>query len=90
MVEPIVTGFGLTTEVAINDPTSTEYFANLTGRGVQQSTIIKVIFLVSIKGFVELGTLTSSFTNFKVRPPGNRYVVYAAIKSNILTARNSD
>ena len=58
MAEPIVTGFGLTTEATINDPAATQCAANLTGGGVQQSTTIKVMFFVSIKG--------------KARPPGNR------------------
>eukprot|EP00980_Cylindrotheca_fusiformis_P031810 scaffold27021_cov2942-Cylindrotheca_fusiformis.AAC.3 len=42
MAEPIVTGFGLTTEAAINDPTATQCAASLTGGGVQQSTTIKL------------------------------------------------
>ena len=69
MAEPIVTGCGLTTEAAINDPAATQCAANLTGGGVQQS---KVIFFGSIKGFVELVTLIPSLTNFKAQPPGNR------------------
>ena len=68
MAEPIVTGFGLTTEAAINDPAATQCAASLTGGGVQQSTTIKVIFL----GFVELVTFIPSLTNFKARPPGNK------------------
>ena len=72
MAEPIVTGFGLTTEATINDPAATQCAANLTGGGVQQSTTIKVMFFVSIKGFVELVMLIPSLTNFKARPPGNR------------------
>ena len=44
MAEPIVTGFGLTTEATINDPAVTQCAANFTGGGVQQSTTIKVIF----------------------------------------------
>ena len=72
MAEPIVTGFGLTTEATINDPAATQCAASLTGGGVQQSTTIKVIFFVSIKGFVELVTFIPSLTNFKARPPGNR------------------
>ena len=72
MAEPIVTGFGLTTEAAINDPAATQYAASLTGGGVQQSTTIKVIFFVSIKRFVELVTFIPFLTNFKARPPGNR------------------
>jgi len=57
MAEPKVIRFGLTTEAAINDPAATQCAANLTGGGVQQSTTIKVIFFVIIKGFVELVTL---------------------------------
>ena len=72
MAEPIVTGFGLTTEAAINDRAATHCAVNLTGGSVQKSTTIKVIFFVSIKGFVKLVTLTASLTNFKARPPGNR------------------
>ena len=72
MAEPIVTGFGLTTEAAINDPAAMQCAASLTGGGVQQSTTIKVIFFVNIKRFVELVTLIPSLTNFKNRPPGNR------------------
>jgi len=72
MAEPIVTGFGLTTEAAINDSAATQCAASLTGGGVQQSTTIKVIFFASIKGFVELVTFIPSLTNFKARPPGNR------------------
>ena len=51
MAEPIVTGFGLTTEAAIIDPAAMQCAANLIGGGVQQSTTIKVMFLVSTKGF---------------------------------------
>ena len=69
MAEPIVTGFGLTTEAAINDPAATQCAASLTGGGVQQSTRINVIFFVSIKGFVELVTYIPLITNFKTRPP---------------------
>lgn len=54
MAEPIVTGFGLIPEAAINDPAATQCAASLTGGGVQQSTTTKVIFFVSIKGFVEI------------------------------------
>ena len=72
MAEPIVTGFGLTTEAAINYPAATRCAGSLTGGGVRQSTTIKVIFFVSIKGFVELVTFIPSLTNFKARPPGNR------------------
>jgi len=72
MAEPIVTGFGLTAEAAINDPAATQCTANLTGGGVQQSTTVKVIFFVSVKGFVELVTLIPFLTNFKARPQGNR------------------
>ena len=35
MAEPIVTGFGLTTEAAINDLAATQCAVNLTGGGVQ-------------------------------------------------------
>ena len=72
MAEPTVTGFGLTTEAAINDPAAKQCAANLTGGGVQQSTTVKVIFFVSIKGFVEVVTLTPFLTNFKTRAPGKR------------------
>ena len=72
MAEPIVTGFGLTSEAVINDPAATQCAASLTGGGVQQSTTIKVIFFVNIKGFVELVTLMPFLTNFKALPQGNR------------------
>ena len=72
MAEPIVTGFGLIIEAAINDLAAAQCAASLTGGGVQQSITIKVMFFVSIKGFVELVTLIPSLTNFKARPPGNR------------------
>lgn len=67
----MVTGFGLTTEAAINDPAAMQCAANLTGGGAQQSTTTKVIFFVNSKGFVELVTLIPSLTNFKARPTGN-------------------
>jgi hypothetical protein len=66
MAEPMVTGFGLTTEAA------TQCAASLTGGGAQQSTTTKVIFFASTNGFVELVTLIPSLTNLKARPPGNR------------------
>ena len=72
MAEPIVTGFGLTTEAAINDPAATQCAASLTGGGAQQSTTTKVIFFVSINGFVELVTFIPSLTNFKAQQPVNR------------------
>lgn len=72
MSEPMVTGFGLTTEAAINDPAATQCAASLTGGGAQQSTTTKVIFFASTNGFVELVTLIPSLTNLKARPPGNR------------------
>lgn len=71
MAEPIVAGFGLITEAAINDPAAKQCADNLTGGGVQQSITIKVIFFVRIKKFVELVTLIPLLTNFKARPPGN-------------------
>ena len=72
MAPPIVAGFGLTTEATINDPAATQCAASLTEGGVHQSTTIKVIFFVSINGFIELVTFIPSLTNFKARPPGNR------------------
>ena len=72
MAEPIVTGFGLTTVAATNDPAAKQCAANLMGGGVQQSTTIKVMFFVTITGFVELVTLVPYLTNFKARAPGNR------------------
>ena len=71
MAEPIVTGFGLIIETAINDPAPTQCATSLTGGGAQQSTTINVIFFVSIKGFVELVTFIPSLTNFIARTPGN-------------------
>lgn len=35
MAEPIVTGFGLTTEAAINEPATTQWSASRVGGGVQ-------------------------------------------------------
>ena len=72
MADSILIGFGLTTETAINDPAATQCAASLTGGAIQQSTTTKVIFFVSIKGFVELVMFIPSLTNFKARPPGNR------------------
>jgi len=45
MAQPIVTGFGLIIEAAINDPAAAQCAASLTGGGVQQSITIKVMFL---------------------------------------------
>ena len=88
--EPIVIGFGLTTEATINDPAATQCAASFTGGGVQQLTTIKVIFFVNIKGFVELLTVIPFLNNFTTRPPGNTQLIPAAIKFNILTSRNLD
>ena len=71
MAEPIVTGFGLTTEATINDPAATQWAASLTGGGVQQSRTIRVIFFATITGFVDWVMFTPSLTNFKARTPGN-------------------
>ena len=74
MLEPIVTGFGLTIEAVIKAPAATQWAANRSGGGAQQSTIVRVMFLVSVNGFVELVIFTPFFTSFKARPPGNIYV----------------
>ena len=72
MAEPIVTGFGITTEAAINNSAAKQWATNFTKEDIQQSTTTKVIFFISIKEFVELVTLIPFLTNFKARPPGNR------------------
>ena len=72
IAEPIVTGFGVTTEAAIVAPTPIQWAANLSGGGAQQSKTVKVMFFVSVKGFVELVILTPFWTNFSARPPGNK------------------
>jgi len=47
------------------------------------------MFLVSIKGFIELVRLTPFLTNFSARPVGNKKVAPVAIKPhNILTSCN--
>jgi hypothetical protein len=65
-----VTGFGLTTEAAINEPAAKQWAASLTGGGVQHSTTINVTFFVITKGLVEFVILIPFLINFKVRPPG--------------------
>lgn len=68
MAEPIVTGFGLTTEAAITAPAPTQWATNLNGGGAQQSKTVKVTFFVSIKGSIEPVILRLTLNNFKAHP----------------------
>jgi len=57
-----------------------QWATNRTGGGVQQSTIVGVIFVVNVKGFWEFVTFTAFLINFTVRAPGNKKVNAPPVK----------
>lgn len=68
----MVIGFGLATEAAITVPAPIQCAANLIGGGAQQSSTVRVIFLLNTHGFVELVTSIPFFTSFNALALGNR------------------
>ena len=72
MVEPIVIGFGLTTEAISMDPALTQWAANLIEGGQQQPTMVIVTFFAKIKGLDDDVMFTPLLINFIALTPGNK------------------
>jgi len=68
-------------DVTTREAAATQWAANRTGGGAQQSMTVKVTFFAKITGFVDDVIAKPDLANFAIRNKGN-------IKSSILTSCN--